>query len=111
MHVAAELGHLAFVGLEIKVEVGERMILDVASAVAQQIELRQPRDRFGAPRHEIARVIQCALQPRVAERLVDVFLEMRRRDGRAHALTSWAACPIAGRSVIPASTSATWRTL
>ena len=89
---------LALVGLEIEVEMGERVVLDVAGAVAQRVELGQPSHRFGAPRHEIAGVMQRALQPRVAQRLVDVFLETRRRDGRAHGLASSALSPIGGSS-------------
>ena len=78
MHVAAGLGHLALVGLEIEVEMRERVVLDVAGAVAQRLELRQPLGGGGAARHEIAGA--CAARAAAArlQRLVDVLLEVRR---------------------------------
>ena len=52
---AAARADLLLVGLEIKVEVGERMILDRPGAVAQRLELGQPCGRSRAPVDEIAR--------------------------------------------------------
>ena len=49
MHRSAGLGHRFLVGLEIEVEVGERVVLDVARAVAQRLEFGQAaRRRRGA---------------------------------------------------------------
>ena len=55
VHFAAALAHLALVGLEIEVEMGERVILDRAGAVSQRVELGKPGDRGRAPADEIAR--------------------------------------------------------
>ncbi len=46
---AAARADLVLVGLEIEVEMGERVVLDRARAVAQRLELGQPGDRGGAP--------------------------------------------------------------
>jgi hypothetical protein len=43
--LAAALAHLALVGLEIEVEMGERVILDRAGAVSKGVELGKPGDR------------------------------------------------------------------
>ena len=52
---AAARADLLLVGLEIKIEVGERVILDRAGAVAQRLELGQPGGRSRATPDEIAR--------------------------------------------------------
>ena len=52
--LAAALAHLALVGLEIEVEMGERVILDRAGAVSQRVELGKPGDRGRPPPDEIA---------------------------------------------------------
>ncbi len=109
MHVAARLDDLALVGFEIEIEMGERVVLDRAGAVAQRVEFRQPRRGVGAPADEVPRVRQRALQALVVERVVDIVLEARRGGGDAHFACASAGSPIAGSSVMPASTSATWR--
>jgi hypothetical protein len=43
MHLASALDDLAFIGFEIKVEMGERVVLDGASFGAERIELWQLR--------------------------------------------------------------------
>ena len=84
VHMAAALAHLALVGLEIEVEVGERVVLDRAGAVAQRLELGQAGGRSGPAADEIARERHRALQAGVGQRFVRVFLEMRRgRDDRS----------------------------
>ena len=55
MDFAAARADLVLVGLEIKIEVGERVILDRPRAVAQRLELGQPCGRGGATADEIAR--------------------------------------------------------
>ena len=57
----AAFSDLALVGLEIEVEMGERVVLDRAGAVAQRLELRQPLGGRGAPGDEIARMAEGAL--------------------------------------------------
>ena len=52
--LAAALAHLALVGLEIEVEMGERVILDRAGAVPQRVEFGKPGDRGRPPPDEIA---------------------------------------------------------
>ena len=54
VHFAAALAHLALVGLEIEVEMGERMVLDRAGAVPQRVELGKPGDRGRPAPDEIA---------------------------------------------------------
>ena len=109
VHMAAGFHDLALVGLEIEVEMGERMVLDGAGAVAQGLELRQPVDGRRAPSGEVAGVNERPLQARVGQRVVDVVLEPRRGRRRGHRRPSVCGSPIAGPSAIPASTSATCR--
>ena len=52
---AAARADRTLVGLEIEVEVGERVVLDGAGAVAQRLELGQPGDRLRPATDEIAR--------------------------------------------------------
>jgi hypothetical protein len=52
VNVAAQPDHLALEFLEIEVEVGQRVVLDVARAVAQRLELGQPYDGLPAPLRE-----------------------------------------------------------
>jgi hypothetical protein len=52
--LAAALAHLALVGLEIEVEMGERVILDRAGAVSKGVELGKPGDRGRPSADEIA---------------------------------------------------------
>jgi hypothetical protein len=46
--MAAAGGHLALESFEIPVQVGQRMLLELARRVAQGLELRQGGDSFGA---------------------------------------------------------------
>jgi hypothetical protein len=50
MHLAAILDDLALEALEIEVEIGQRMVLDLARLVAQRLELGQAGGRVGALR-------------------------------------------------------------
>ena len=104
---AAARADLPLVGLEIKVEVGERVILDRAGAVAQRFELGQPRGRRRPPTDEIARERHRALQSGVGQRLMRVLLELGRGRDLAHRAASGLPSPIAGPSAIPARISAT----
>ena len=101
--------HLLLVGLEIEVEMGERVVLDVARAVAQRVELGQLVDRLralgdeaGCARCSSARC-NCGVGERRAARSAlkagDVSFHQPLPPRRSAAL-----------SVMPASTSATWRT-
>ena len=107
MNVAAALVHLALVGFEIEVEMGERMVLDGARAVAQGLELRQPLGRGRAPAGEVARMDERALQARVGQRVMDVLLELRASWRRRSSAGPVCGSPIAGPSAMPARTSAT----
>ena len=89
VHMAAALGDLALVGLEIEVEMRERVVLDGAGAVAQRLELRQPVGRRGAPAGEVARKGHRPLQARVGQRLVDVLLEPGRGGDGGHRSASF----------------------
>ena len=109
MDVAAAFRDLALVGFEIEVEMGERMILDRAGAVAQAIELGQPFHGGRATSGKITRKDHRALEPRVGQRLMDVLLEARRGHEGGHRPGSFCGSPIAGPSAIPARTSATCR--
>ena len=48
MDVAAQRRHLALELLEVEIEVGQRVVLDVARPVAQRLELGQPLGRLPA---------------------------------------------------------------
>ncbi len=109
--LAAARADLGLVGLEVKVEMRERVVLDRAGAVAQRLELGQSCGRRGAPGDEIARKRHRALQARVRQRLVRVLLELGRSRDHAHGPRSGLPSPIAGPSAIPARISATWRAL
>src|SRR3954469_21514353 len=124
MHLPAGVAHAPLVGFEIEVEVLQRMVLDVARSVAQRIELGQALRHLAPTRDEVhLDELQRLLQARVRECVARIVLEVRRRDVFGHggdarasprrtsaASTAVArASPIAGASVMPASTSATWR--
>ena len=106
MHVAAAFDHLAFVGLEIEVEMSERMVLDRPCAVAKRLELGQAFGGGGAPAAEVPRMDERALKAGVGQRFVRVFLEPRGGGDGAHRAGSFWLSPIAGPSAIPARTSA-----
>jgi hypothetical protein len=82
--VAAALAHLALVGLEIEVEMEQRMVLDRAGAVPKGLELGQALGGGGSPEGEVARVDQRALEARVGERLMGVALEVARGRDLTH---------------------------
>src|SRR5712672_415051 len=114
MHVPAGRRDLFFVGFEIEVEMGQRMVLDVARRVAQRVELGQ-LVRHLAPAgdevhlDEFERVLQIA----IGERRLGVLLEAWRGRDVGHGrgpVARRGGAPIAGSAVMPASTSATWRT-
>jgi hypothetical protein len=66
MHVASALCHLPLVGLEIKVEMIERMVLEDARFLAEFAELRQLRPRQAALDDETAfDVEKCPLELRI----------------------------------------------
>ena len=76
MHVTAGLAHLRLVMFEIEVEMGEHMVLDVARAVAQGLELGQALGRLRALVDEAcAHIAQRLLQLLVAQRVMGVLLE------------------------------------
>ena len=77
VHRAARPRYLLLVGLEIEVEMGERVVLDVARLLAQLLELRQRGRRLRALVDEIvADMVQRPLQLRVGERVPRVLLEV-----------------------------------
>ena len=79
MHMSARRRHLLLVGLEIEVEMGERMVLDVARAVAQRLEFRQlGNGDLPSGREADAQLAHGFLQLRIVQRLVRIVLEMRR---------------------------------
>ena len=112
VHLAAALAHLALVGLEIEVEMGERVILDRARAVAQRLEFGQPRDRGRAPADEIAREgrVRPAGARRSAPRATFSLKCAEVATSLIGARSVWLS-PIAGPSAMPARISATWRAL
>ncbi len=117
MHDAARLLDLLLIGFEIEIEMRERMRLDIARLVAQGLEFRQARDGFGALGDKaVADEMQRLLQLRVCERLMRIVAELRRGRRKAHVGESGVMAgfagpaQIAGASVMPASTSAKWRT-
>ena len=94
--------HLALELLEVEVEVGQRVVLDVARAIAQRLELGQALGRLAPALGEAdLQLGQRILQVGIGERLADIVLEVV--GGRLHQPVS----PIGGRSPMPASTSAT----
>ena len=108
---AAARANLALVGLEIEVEMGERVILDRAGAVAQRLELGQPGGRGRPPTDEIARERHRALQSGVGQRVMRVLFELGGGRDPAHRAASGLPSPIAGPSAMPARISAMWRAL
>src|SRR6266849_978169 len=112
MHMAAGRFHSLFVRFQIKVEMSERVVLDVARGIAQRVELGQPVGGLAATRGEIhLDEFQRLLQIRIGERIRSILLEARRSGvaGHATAFARRRGSPLAGPSVMSASTSATWR--
>ena len=96
------------VGFEIKIEMLQRMFLDVARRIAQRLEFRQFGRRERAALDEAgAQIVQSLLQRRVLQRLMRVLFELRRGRVNGHRRASALVPAIGGVSVMPASTSAT----
>ena len=97
VHVAAGRRDFRLVGFEIEVEMGERVVLDVARGIAQRVELRQAVGGVAAALDEAgAGIAERALELRVGERLLHVLLEARRGDG-VHLVETRAARRLADR--------------
>src|SRR5262249_46736629 len=109
MHLTSALDDLAFIGFEIKIEMSECVIFDGARFGAERIELRQLRlgcSAFGdKPGLD---VLQRSLQFTIGERFCRSLLE--GEGGFGHDAQRDFGAAIAGVSVMPARTSATWRT-
>ena len=81
MDVAAGGGDARLVGLEIEVEMRERVVLDRLAGLPQRLEFRQVRHRLGALVDEMAAHIgERALQLRIGKRVPGVRLEVLRGD-------------------------------
>src|SRR5262249_567538 len=114
VHVAAGGRDFRLIGLEIQVEMRERVVLDVARRVAQRIELGQPVRHLAPARDEVdLNEFERVLQLGVGERRPRIVLGGGGgRGGGQEGVGSWGwvGGPIAGSVIIPASTSATCRT-
>src|SRR5271165_2972491 len=108
MHLAARSRDLPFVQLKVEVEVLESMIFDRPAGFAQRLEFRQPLDSEAPPQRKPgSRKTQRALQIIVGQTGPGRGLEIAA--GREH--RCYRGAPIGGTfSVMPARTSATWRT-
>jgi hypothetical protein len=109
--MAAGGADLLLVGLDVEVEVLERVVLDVPRGVPDRVELRQQPRGGGALGDEAdPDMAQRLLEVGVVERVLRVVLERLGMD--FHALRPQpVVSPIGGASSVrPASTSATWRT-
>ena len=90
MHLGAGRRRLRLPGLEVEVEVGERVVLDVAADVAQRLELRQAVAGGGALCDQPGRQAgQRPLQLAVGERRAGVALEGERGD-----VHEWPICSL-----------------
>ena len=77
MNVAAQRRHLALELLEIEIEVGQGVVLDVAGAIAQRLELGQTLGRLAAAFREAdLQLGERVLQIGVGQRGVDIVLEV-----------------------------------
>ena len=111
MDVAAQRQHLALELLEVEIEVGQRVVLDVARAVAQRLELGQPLGRLAAALGEAhLQLGERILQVGVGQGRADILLEVV--GGRFHQPAPGSRGARRWRQIppMPASTSATWRT-
>ena len=92
----------------------QRVVLDVACSVPQRVEFGKLIRHLAPPRDEIhLDEFERVLQLGIAERRLGVLLEARRGGDVGHGCgpgSRRGGAPIAGSSVMPASTSATWRT-
>ena len=78
VHLAAGLRDLLLVGLEVEVEMGERVVLDGARVVAERLEFRQRLDGLRPLVDEAGLdVVERLLELRVGERSLGVRLEGR----------------------------------
>ena len=83
MDMAAQRRDLALELLEVEIEIGERVVLDVARGVAQRLELGQPLDRLPAALGEAdLQLGERILQVGIGERGIDIVLEVA--GGRLH---------------------------
>ena len=79
MHRAAGFFYLGLVRFKVEVEIGQRVVFDVARGVAQRLELRQSLHRRRPARHEARpRARERLLQPGIGQGTVSVFLESGR---------------------------------
>ena len=98
MHLAARRQDLRLVFLEVEVEMGERVVLDVARRVAQRLELRQRGGGGGALVDEAALDLgERRLQRRVGKRPGGVLLEPGRGGDDGHGRR----CPARERALWP----------
>ena len=76
MDLAAGREDLPLVLFEIEIQMGQRVVLDVAGGVPQLLELRQSRHRRGATRDEAGTAAgERLLQAAIAQSAMGVFLE------------------------------------
>ena len=106
VNMAAQRRHLALELFEIEVEVGQSVVLDVARAIAQRLELGQALGRlataFGEANLQLGQRI---LQVGVGQRRIDIVVEVV--GGGFHQRLPGSGSPIGAWSPMPASTSAT----
>ena len=108
MNMAARFLDLGFVLFQVQIQMRQGVILDPLGGVAQLVEFRQAVDGFGAAqRKAFAQAGQGLGQLAVGHGLAGVLLEPAGLG--FHQAVSSSASPMAGWSVIPARTSATWR--
>ena len=99
VHLAAGGAHLVLVGLEVEVEMGERVVLDVARRVAQRLELGQRLDRLRRA---------CSMKPARtwpapsgAARRRARAVAFSLKAGEVTSISARAGSPIGGASVMP----------
>ena len=80
VHLAAGFDDLRLIGLQIEVEIVERVVLDVARIVAQPVEFGQRVDGLAPLVDEAAaHIAERLLQLRIGERCPGILLEGRAR--------------------------------
>ena len=112
MHVAAGLDDLRLVGFEIEVEMGERVVLDGARAVAQARRIPAAASTAAARRPMKLRAKRQRALQAARRRAPSCALSLKcgRGGDDAHGSAALGRLADRGSSVMPASTSATWRT-
>ena len=86
MHGSARLAHALLVSFEIEIEMGQRVVLDVARVVAQRFEFRQACDGSAPFLDESrAQIAQRLLQLRIGEGATSIALELLRTCLGGHA--------------------------